>query len=63
MNLHVRIMAHTVPDAFGIALTAMIVFTVEKSVFVANSLLQTQAPVAVFASDILNSFFFHRLAG
>ena len=47
MNLHIRVMAHTVPDASGIALTTMVVFTIEQSVFVANSFLQRQPRATV----------------
>ena len=59
MNLHVRVMTHTIPDASGIALTAMVVLTVKQSVFVTNSLLQGQPGITVCTCDILNSFFFH----
>ena len=59
MSLHVRVVTHTIPNAFGIALTAMVVLTVKQSVFVANSLLQRQPSITVCTCNILNSFFFH----
>ena len=47
MNLHVRIMTHAIPYAFGIALTAMVVLTIKQSVFVTNGLIQTESYVTV----------------
>ena len=63
MNLHVRVVTYTIPDAFGIALTAMVVLTVEQPVFVTNSLLQRQPDITVCTCNILNSFFFHTNTG
>jgi hypothetical protein len=59
MNVHVRVVTHTIPNAFGIALTAMVVLTVKQPVFVVNSLLQGQPGITVCTCNILNSFFFH----
>jgi|GEM_PF-5313501 hypothetical protein len=59
MNFHVRVVTYTIPDTFGIALTAMVVLTVEQSVFVTDSLLQRQPSITVCTCNILNSFFFH----
>gem|GEM_PF-3385540 len=57
MNLHVRVVTHTIPYAFWIALTAMVVLTVKQSVFVTNSLFQRQPSITVCTCNILNSFF------
>jgi len=59
MNLHVRVVAHAIPNAFGIALTAMVVLTVKQSVFVTNGLLQRQPTITVCTCNILNSFSFY----
>lgn len=61
MNLKVRVMTHTIPDAFGIAGWAMVVLTVKQSMLVTDGLLQRYPSITVCTCDILNTIFFHHL--
>ena len=59
VEVHIKMMTHTIPNPFGITLTAVIVFTVNEVVFVVNRFLFTHPGSTVRAVNILNVFFFH----
>jgi len=59
MNFHIRVMTHTIPDALGIAVPAMVVLTVKQPVLVTNCLLPTHPSLTVCTCHILNVLFFH----
>jgi len=59
VDVHIHVMTHTIPDTFWITFPAVVVLTVNKVVFVVNSLLFTHPRTTVRTVNILNIFFFH----
>lgn len=59
MSIHVRIVAHTIPNALGIAVPAMVMLAVvEQPVLVTDGFIQTHTGFTVRAVNIPDIFFF-----
>jgi hypothetical protein len=52
MDIHVHVVTHTIPDPFGIAVSAVVVVTVNEVVFVVNGVLFENSGSAMRTSDI-----------
>ncbi len=63
MNLHVGVVAHTIPYPTGIAIPAVVVLAIKQSVFVAYCLLDRHAGITMSTGNIFDFFFFHFFFG
>jgi len=59
VDLHVRVVAHAVPDSLGIAFPTVEVIPVQQSVLVPDGFFKGQADSTVGAGDELAVFCFH----